>query len=137
MVEPPFVIVAFIGKCAYTRRILYWYFFSTPSNKLLMWLHTERSIDSCFDLAKYILARTSFPALPRYSSIGRCLKFRSRVPCLPVTSTIFELIDILMFFGTLIDSSCTKVFIDATVLEQSTTPQYSSELPEPYGRLSQ
>merc|ERR1740121_965412 len=60
-VPPLLVIVALIGKCAYTKRILYSYFFCTPSNKLLMWLQTLRSIESCFDLAKYIFARTSCP----------------------------------------------------------------------------
>merc|ERR1719277_1970163 len=114
IVDPPFVIVALIGKWAYTKRILYWYFFSTPSNKLLMWLQTLRNIESCFDLAKYILARTSFPQLAKYSSMGKCLKSRLSDPCLPVTSTILALMLILMPLGTLMDSSCTKVFITAT-----------------------
>jgi len=41
------------------------------------------------------------------------LKSRFNVPCLPETSTILDLIEILMPLGTVMDSSCTKVFIAA------------------------
>merc|ERR1719348_902674 len=60
-VLPPLVMVALMGKCAYTSLILYSNFFWTPSKRLLMWLHTVRNMDSCLDLAKYIRARTSWP----------------------------------------------------------------------------
>merc|ERR1719436_1485876 len=111
MVVPLFVMFALIGKWAYTSRILYWNFFSTPSKRLLMWLQTLRSMDNCLDLAKYIRARTSWPLLANQSSMGKCLKSRFKVPFFPVTSTFFALMVILMPLGTLMDSSCTKVFM--------------------------
>merc|ERR1719373_1510652 len=105
------MMFALMGKCAYTRRILYWNFFSTPSKRLLMWLHALRSMESCFDFAKYMRTRTSCPQFANHISMGRCLKSRLSVPFLPVTSTILDLIEILMPLGTLTLSSWTKVFI--------------------------
>mmetsp|Transcript_91403 Transcript_91403/g.258833 ORF Transcript_91403/g.258833 Transcript_91403/m.258833 type:complete len:205 (+) Transcript_91403:132-746(+) len=111
MTEPPFVMLMLMGKCAYTSLILYSNLFCTPSNRLLMWLHTLRSMDSCLDFAKYIRALTSVLLFATQSSMGRCRKSRLRTPCLPVTSTFLALMVILMPLGTLMDSSCTKVFI--------------------------
>merc|ERR1740122_781860 len=89
-------------------------FFMTPSKRLLMWLHTLLSMDSCLDLAKYMRAWTTCLVLPvTQSSIGRCLKSRFRVPCLPETSTFLDLMVILTPSGTLTDSSWTKVFMAA------------------------
>merc|ERR1740117_7236 len=104
---------ALMGKCAYTNLILYSNRFSTPSNKFWMWLQTLRREAICFDLAKYMRALTSLPPLARYSSMGRCLKSRLRVPCLPVTSTCFAFTVILMPLGTLRVSSDMRVFIAA------------------------
>merc|ERR1740130_1736695 len=41
---PSFVMVALIGKWAYTSLIVYWNFLETPSKRLLMWLQTLRII---------------------------------------------------------------------------------------------
>merc|ERR1719401_2199212 len=111
MVLPPLVIFALIGKCAETSLIVYLNFFSTPSKRLLMWLHALRSMESCFDFAKYMRTRTSCRQFANHISMGRCLKSRLRVPFLPVTSTILDLMLILMPLGTLTLSSWTKVFI--------------------------
>merc|ERR1740121_702362 len=110
-VPPLLVIVTLIGKCAYTRRSLYWNLCSTPVKRFAMWLQQLLSMDSCFDLAKYILARTFLLQLASRNSTGRCLKLRLRVPCLPVTSTTLDLTEILMPFGTFKTSSCINVFI--------------------------
>merc|ERR1740129_377827 len=100
-----------MGKCAYTRRILYSNLEVTPSKRFRMWLQTLRSMDSCLLLAKYILALTLCPLSQRNNSMGMCLKLRSSVPCLPVTLTHLDLISILIPFGTLRVSSWTKVLI--------------------------
>merc|ERR1719359_2658229 len=102
---------ALIGKCAYTSLNLYTNFFSTPSKRFWMWLQTLRSMEICFDLAKYIRAWTSLLQLASQSSIGRCLKSRLSVPCFPVTSTFLALIVIFTPLGTLMDSSDINVFM--------------------------
>merc|ERR1719484_19435 len=85
--------------------------FSMPSKRLLMWLHTLRRAAICLDFAKYMRALTELVPLSTHNSIGRCLKSRLSVPCLPVTSTFLDLIVILTPLGILTDSSETKVFI--------------------------
>merc|ERR1719384_2978642 len=100
-----------MGKCAYTKRILYSNLEVTPSKRLRMWLHTLRNMESCLLFAKYILALTVWPLLTRSNSMGMCLKSRSSFPCLPSTTTFFDLMEILMPLGTTRVSSCTKVFI--------------------------
>merc|ERR1719443_1401916 len=100
-----------MGKCAYTSLILYRNFFSTPSNKFWMWLHTLRRAEICLDFAKYIRALTLWFFSSCQSSIGRCLKSRLSVPNLPVTSTCLDLIVILTPLGTVTDSSDINVFM--------------------------
>merc|ERR1719265_2044850 len=113
MVVPLLVILALIGKWAYTNLIEYRNLNCTPSNKFWIWLQTVRRQESCLFLAKYILAVTFVSPFIVWakSSIGKCLKLRLRLPCLPVTSTILLLIVILQSLGTVMDSSCIKVFI--------------------------
>merc|ERR1719384_2463826 len=100
-----------MGKCAYTRRILYSNLEVTPSKRLRMWLHTLLSMESCLLFAKYILAFTVCPLFTKSNSMGMCLKSRSNFPCFPSTTTFLDLIEILMPFGTTRVSSCTKVFM--------------------------
>ena len=43
--------------------------------------------------------------------MGKCMKLRSKGPCMPVASTVLVLMAIFTPLGTLIDSSWHKVFM--------------------------
>merc|ERR1719478_1554939 len=113
MVLPPLVMLALMGKCAYTRRSLYWNFLVTPSKQLLMWLQQVRSAESCFESPNHMHTLIFLPPSMSFKSMGRCEKSRFNVPCLPDTSTFLEEIFTLTSFGTLILISLFKVFMAA------------------------
>merc|ERR1719261_570911 len=102
MVLPPLVMLALMGKCAYTRRSLYWKRFVTPSKQLLMWLQQVRSAESCFESPNHMHTVIFLPPSTSFRSTGRCEKSRFNVPCFPDTSTFLELTFTLTSFGTLI-----------------------------------
>merc|ERR550514_1136397 len=111
MVLPPLVMFALMGKCAYTRRSLYWKRLVTPSKQLLMWLQQVRSAESCFERPNHMVTRIFFPPSMSFKSTGRWVKSRFRVPYLPFTSTFREAMDTVTSFGTLMVMSLFKVFI--------------------------
>merc|ERR550514_1313380 len=116
MVLPPLVMFALMGKCAYTRRSLYWKRLVTPSKQLLMWLQHVRRADNCLDSPNHIVTRIFLPPSTSLRSTGRCVKSRLSVPYLPFTSTLREAMVTDTSFGTLMVISLFNVFIAAARL---------------------
>jgi hypothetical protein len=79
-----------MGKCEYTKRILYRKPRVTPTIMLSTWEHTVRTQASCLRLANHKSTRSLLSPTMRMS-ILICLKSRSREPRGPVTLTLREL----------------------------------------------
>lgn len=81
--------VVLMGKCAYTRRILYWNPSRTPVIMLLMWLMIDLMV-ACRLLTPYHSATCTFPS-SRYRSTDACLNSFTSVPRGPFTVTTRDL----------------------------------------------